>query len=76
MNLQDLKKQFESDTTKRAEQQEKTISRQYALIKQQEILINQLENRCLAITRGTLCMFCSEKRNCEPYKKRQAIASE
>ena len=43
------------------------------LIKELELKVKQLEhekqqlmNRCMAMTQGTMCIFCGFKENCEP----------
>jgi DNA-binding transcriptional MerR regulator len=75
MSLEQLKEQLEGNAQKRCAEQEKTIKnlieqnkRMVDLIKDKETEIRQLQNRCYAISRGVLCVFCNIKHKCNAKK--------
>lgn len=77
INLEEFKNQLDTDAQKRCIAQEKTIKDLHEviknnnqIIKQQETLIMQLQNRCYAQTRGILCIFCGVKNKCEARNSR------
>lgn len=79
MNLQDLKKEIESDASKRCQQQEITIKELHAKYKERDKLVGQLMNRCRVnsmMMGGALCLWCGCKDECMSRQKRPDEAKE
>lgn len=64
INLEDLRSQLETDATKQNLVQEKTIKRLNWIISEKEKDIITLSNRCYALSKGSLCIFCMIKARC------------
>lgn len=72
MNLHELKKELESDASKRCAEQEKTIKNLHEQIKERDKLVGQLMNRCRvnsSILGGALCFWCGCREECETRQK-------
>ena len=72
MNLQELKEALQSDATVRAEEQAKTKKELHAKIHEyedkieyiNEQMVRPLQNRCMALTCRTICVFCGKSTDC------------
>lgn len=80
MNLEQFKKQFESDAQKRSAQQEKTIKELHAkiasldaAIKERDERIQIMENRCYVTNHGVLCLFCGYKKTCKARSRHKEV---
>ena len=78
LSLDQFRSQLESDSQKKCILQEETIKGLHQIIKDREQLIientkliNQLQNRCFAITSGTFCPFCGCRFQCKKGRYRQ-----
>ena len=76
MNLDEFKKTFESDATKRCEAQEETIKQLHTKVRKLEENIDllqkdktQLMNRCYVMGKGILCIFCGFRDECKARKE-------
>lgn len=72
MNLNEFREALKSDATERCEEQEKTIKELHRQLKEKDEEIAKqkddkraLMNRCKALTRGALCLFCTFQKNGE-----------
>lgn len=75
LSLEQFKEKLDTDAQKRCIAQEKTIKElnaqveQYkGLLKDRDKMIETLQNRCFAQTRGVICFFCGYKNTCNNYK--------
>lgn len=68
INLEEFKNQLDTDAQKRCAAQEETIRNLIKQNKEQNIEINQLQNRCWALTRGVMCLVCRARDRCKAKK--------
>lgn len=59
MNLEEFKRQMNTETQERCNQQEKTIKELHQKIKELRETVRIMQNRCFAQTSGLICMFCT-----------------
>lgn len=77
ISLVELRKELESDATKRCEQQERTIKDLIAQLKQAEknndalvLMCGQLFNRCHVLNpMGAMCVFCGFRAECRAWRE-------
>jgi len=72
MNLEEFRSELDTDAQKKCLAQEQTIHElneqkkdMVKTIESRNKLIKQLQNRCIALTHGTICLFCGIKDECE-----------
>lgn len=63
MNLEEFKKQMNTEAQERCNQQEKTIKELHEQIKGLQHTVKIMQNRCHAQTLGVLCMFCGYQKD-------------
>lgn len=74
MRLDQLKDMMETDARKRVTAQEQTIKELHQKTSEQSTTIKALENRCLALSGGTLCGKCLHEAACTAREKVRAKA--
>lgn len=64
LNLEEFKKEFDSDYKRRCEAQAKTIREQREELYEKEEHIRSVERRCYELSHGKFCRSCDSKKNC------------
>lgn len=69
MNLEEFKRQMNTEAQERCNQQEKTIHELHQKIKDLREMVKIMQNRCFAQTGGLICTFCLYKKDgsCTSY---------
>ena len=72
ISLEEFKSKLDTDAQSRCLNQEKTVKELYKqkeklieLLKDKEVEITQLQNRCRTLSNGALCIFCGSKNTCK-----------
>jgi sensor histidine kinase YesM len=76
LSLEQFKDILDTEAQKRCREQENTIKnligqnkRLIELVKDKEKELVQMQNRCYAMTRGAICIFCNCKDSCQVRNK-------
>lgn len=69
LKLAEFRQQLETDASRRADNQAKTIRELHEKLAEKDRAIRHLENRCYVLTRGTICLFCGYKDRCSAKQK-------
>lgn len=64
LNLEEFKKEFDSDYKRRCEAQAKTIREQLDEIKEKDDVIYFTQTRCHELSHGKFCRSCDGKQFC------------
>ena len=75
MNLEEMKAALASDATKKVKEQEveikrlkKELAKNDGYLKEKEEMLRYMFNRCIALTRGAMCILCDCQGACDAIR--------